>query len=107
MGLGKFLKRSKENNQQINSLFNDPARRNELIGYDPIKNPLGFLKVNPENFVTYFNKKREKLINEATASAVKQQENSQTSFAGRDIQMELERKKLLGNEQGRKRLLGI
>jgi hypothetical protein len=107
MGFGKSFKRLEENKQQINSLFNDPARRNELIGYDPIKNPLGFLKINPEKFATQFDERRKKLINEATASAVKQQENSQTSFAGRDIQMELERKKLLGNEQGRKRLLGI
>jgi len=107
MGFGKSLKRLEENKQQINSLFNDPARRNELIGYDPIKNPLGFLKINPEKFVTQFNERRKKLINEATASAVEQQENSRTTFVGRDIQMELERKKLLGNEQGRKRLLGI
>jgi hypothetical protein len=107
MGLGKFFKRLEENKQQMNSLFNDPARRNELIGYDPIKNPLGFLKINPEKFATQFDERRKKLINEATASAVKQQENSRTTFAGRDIQTELERKKLLGNEQGRKRLLGI
>jgi hypothetical protein len=107
MAFGKAFKRLEENKQQINSLFNDPARRNELIGYDPIKNPLGFLKINPEKFDAYFAERRKKIINEATASAVEQQENSRTTFAGRDIQMELERKKLLGNEQGRKRLLGI
>jgi hypothetical protein len=107
MGFAKSFKSFKEENNKLNSLFNDPAKRNELISYDPIKNPLGFLKINPEKFATQFDERRKKLINEATASAVKQQENSQTSFAGRDIQMELERKKLLGNEQGRKRLLGI
>lgn len=86
-----------EKKQAEKALFNDPARRNELIGYDPLKNPLGFLTIGGiERFEQRFNEKRKKVIGEATASALKEQEAKRTSFAGVNTQIQNERRKLLG-----------
>lgn len=97
MGFGKFFKMLEEKKQAEKALFNDPARRNELIGYDPLKNPLGFLTIGGiERFEQRFNEKRKKLIGEATVSALKEQEAKRTSFAGVNTQIQNERRKLLG-----------
>jgi len=97
MGFSKFLKERQEKAQAQEALFNDPARRNELIGYDPIKNPLGFLTIGGiERFEQRFNERRKKVIGEASALALKEQEAKRTSFAGVNTQMQNERRKLLG-----------
>lgn len=97
MGFNKFFKMLEEKKQAEKALFNDPARRNELIGYDPLKNPLGFLTIGGiERFEQRFNEKRKKVIGEATASALKEQEAKRTSFAGVNTQIQNERRKLLG-----------
>lgn len=97
MGFNKFFKMLEEKKQAEKALFNDPTRRNELIGYDPLKNPLGFLTIGGiERFEQRFNEKRKKVIGEATASALKEQEAKRTSFAGVNTQIQNERRKLLG-----------
>lgn len=97
MGFGKFFKMLEEKRQAQEALFNDPARRNELIGYDPLKNPLGFLTIGGiERFDQRFNEKRKKVIGEATALSLREQEAKRTSFAGVNTQMQNERRKLLG-----------
>ena len=97
MGFGKYIKEMQEKAQAQEALFNDPARRNELIGYDPIKNPLGFLTLGGiEKFEQRFNERRKKVIGEASALALKEQEAKRTSFAGVNTQMQNERRKLLG-----------
>jgi len=97
MGFGKLFKMLEEKKQAQEALFNDPARRNELIGYDPIKNPLGFLTLGGiERFEQRFNERRKKVIDEASALALKEQEAKRTSFAGVNTQMQNERRKLLG-----------
>lgn len=97
MGFGKFFKMLEEKRQAQEALFNDPARRNELIGYDPLKNPLGFLTIGGiERFDQRFNEKRKKVIGEATAFSLKEQEAKRTSFAGVNTQMQNERRRLLG-----------
>lgn len=97
MGFGTLYKMLQEKRKTEEALFNDPARRNELIGYDPIKNPLGFLTLGGiERFEQRFNERRKKVIGEASALALKEQEAKRTSFAGVNTQMQNERRKLLG-----------
>ena len=97
MGFGEKFKMLEEKRQAQEALFNDPARRNELIGYDPLKNPLGFLTIGGiQKFEQRFNERRKKVIGEASALALKEQEAKRTSFAGVNTQMQNERRKLLG-----------
>lgn len=97
MGFSKGRYMREEKRQAQEALFNDPARRNELIGYDPLKNPLGFLTLGGiERFEQRFNERRKKAIGEASALALKEQDAKRTSFAGVNTQMQNERRKLLG-----------